>query len=106
MSTFNYEFYTTAEWKKTKNAYRKAVGGLCERCLKKGLVVAGEIGHHKIHLTPENITDPTVALDWNNLELLCRACHADEHQRLKKRYTFDEFGHVLIAPDREKTDGC
>ena len=106
MSEFNNPFYKTVAWKRCREAYAKSVGGLCERCLKKGLVVAGEIVHHKIHLTPENITDPTVALDWNNLELLCRACHADEHQRLKKRYTFDEFGHVLIAPDREKIDGC
>ena len=46
MSEFNHDFYTTFEWKRCREAYAKSVGGLCERCLKKGLVVPGEIVHH------------------------------------------------------------
>ena len=106
MSTFNHEFYTTIAWRKCKNAYKKSVGGLCERCLDKGMYVPGEIVHHKVHLNPNNITDPTVALNWNNLELLCRVCHADEHQRLKKRYKISPDGKVLIAPDHEEIQRC
>lgn len=94
MSEFNNPFYKTVAWKRCREAYAKSVGGLCERCLDKGMYVPGEIVHHKVHLTPQNITDPNVTLNFENLELLCAAHHAEEHQRLKKRYTIDENGYV------------
>lgn len=86
-------FYLTAPWKRCSKAYAKSVGGLCEECLKRGLIVPGRIVHHKIHLTPNNINDPTVTLNWNNLELLCDDCHAMQHTT-KKRYTVDPYGRV------------
>ena len=91
-------FYNSQAWHNCRNAYVKQAGGLCERCLRKGLVVPGEIVHHKIHLTPQNISDPNVALNPDNLELLCRDDHADEHARLKKRYVIDEDGRVITPP--------
>ena len=88
-------FYDSPAWRKTRRAYASSVGGLCERCLAKGLYTPGEIVHHKIHLTPENIGDPAVSVSFDNLELLCRNCHADEHERTKKRYKIDQFGRVV-----------
>ena len=79
MKAFAEAFYNSNAWKECRTAYKKSVGGLCERCLKNGLVVAGDIVHHKIHLTPENINDPAVTLNFKNLELVCRECHALEH---------------------------
>lgn len=55
------------------------------------------IVHHKIHITPENITDPSITLDFNNMELLCRDCHALAHTR-GKRYKVDELGRVIALP--------
>ena len=49
--------------------------------------------HHKIPLTPENVTDPEITLNWDNLMLLCRECHAAVHKP-QKRYTVDELGRV------------
>ena len=95
MRDFAKHFYKTAGWKKTRKAYASSKGGLCERCLKAGRITPGEIVHHTIHLTPENINDERVTLDWNNLELLCRDCHGKEHAR-KKRYTIAPDGRVLI----------
>lgn len=89
------EFYLSAAWRACRASYISSVGGLCERCLKRGLYVPGEIVHHKRHLTPENISDPTVTLSPDNLELVCRDCHAEEHARTQKRYRFDEFGRVV-----------
>lgn len=98
-------FYKTKQWKNCRAAYMASVGGLCERCYRNGLIVPGDIVHHKIHLTPENIKDPTVALNWKNLECLCRLCHNDEHKGdfldgrtdlIQKRYRIDEFGRVII----------
>lgn len=48
--------------------------------------------HHKRYITAENVTNPDIVFNWDNLELLCRECHAAEHT--KKRYTFDENGFV------------
>ena len=91
-------FYKTIAWKRTRSAYIKSVGGLCERCLAKGMYVPGAIVHHKVHLTPGNITDPNVACSFDNLELLCRDCHAAEHGRVERRYVVDDDGRVLTAP--------
>ena len=87
-----YGFYGTAAWKKTRDAYMRQSGGLCERCLRAGLIRAGEFVHHKIHLDEENVHDPSVTLNPENLELLCRDCHAAEHA--KKRYVVDADGRV------------
>ena len=95
------EFYLSAAWRSCRAAYIKRAGGLCERCLKRGLYVPGEIVHHKVHLTPSNITDPNVTLCFDNLELVCRDCHAAEHSRLKKRYRFDDAGRVMTDPPRQ-----
>ena len=93
---FAKQFYGSVAWQETRRAYKKSVGGLCERCLKKGLYNPAAIVHHKIYITPENLRDPHVALDWNNLEALCRECHEAEHQGEGKRYRILEDGTVVI----------
>lgn len=50
-------------------------GGLCEVCRKK----LGYIVHHKILLTPENIDDPEISLNWDHLSFECKDCH-DLHE--------------------------
>ena len=90
------DFYFSPAWRRCRRAYVQSVGGLCERCLAKGLFNAGVIVHHKIYLTPANIHDENITLNPDNLELVCRECHADEHERIKKRYKVLEDG--TIAP--------
>ena len=87
-------FYSSEAWNKTREAYRKSAGGLCERCLAKGIYTPGEIVHHKQPLTAENINDSAVTLGWSNLELVCRECHAEAHGKRKKRYEVDALGRV------------
>ena len=58
------KFYKTAAWVNCRKAYLAKVGGLCERCLAKGLIVPAEIIHHKIRLNENNITDPSVTLNF------------------------------------------
>lgn len=56
--------------------------------------------HHKIRLTPVNIHNPDVTLNWKNLEMLCEDCHKAEHKKRKKkktkRYTVEEDGTLII----------
>lgn len=102
-------FYVSQAWKKCRKAYISYAGGLCERCLRNGLIVPGKIVHHKEHLTPETIKDPAKAYGFDNLELLCEACHAAEHadeinegykfyrgkSQKKSRYRIDEHGKII-----------
>lgn len=88
----NKAFYKTQAWQKCRNAYMEYRNGLCEVCLSKGIYKPAEIVHHKIHLTPENIKDPSVSLCWDNLQAVCRDCHAEIHGG--RRYKVDAQGHV------------
>ena len=92
---FAHSFYKSSAWMKCAKAYRNDRGGLCERCWAKGLIVPGEEVHHKIKLTPENINDPAIALNWDNLEPLCDACHKAEHKPTT-RWRCDALGHVEL----------
>lgn len=95
-------FYGTEAWKKTRKAYASSVGGLCERCAARGIIKAGEIVHHKKHLNAELVEDPTLALSWDNLELLCRDCHGKEHEKNVRRYKVDELGRIIFEEIAEK----
>lgn len=95
MKDFAETFYKSRRWQKTRAAYLRSVGGLCERCLKKGLYHPAVIVHHKVYLTAENINTPEIALSWNNLEALCREHHEEEHNGENRRYKIDEYGRVV-----------
>ena len=72
-------FYKSKRWQSTRLAYIKSKGGLCERCLKRGIYRPAQVVHHKVYITQDNITDPNITLEWNNLEALCKPCHEAEH---------------------------
>ena len=91
--TFADAFYKSQAWMNCARAYRRSVGGLCERCNQAGLITPAEEVHHKIKLTPENISRPEIALSWGNLIALCKDCHMKEHRK-KKRWTVDDDGNV------------
>ena len=64
---FAHVFYTGRAWRRCRRTYVQQAAGLCERCLAKGLYEPGTEVHHKIRLTPDNINDPSVALNPQNL---------------------------------------
>lgn len=88
-------FYGSGAWQSCRESYAKSKAWVCERCGK-----AGEQVHHKVRLTPANLNDPAVSLNWANLELLCDECHKAEHKKRKKkgarRYAVAEDGTLLI----------
>lgn len=91
-------FYKTKAWRDCRDAYIHSVGGLCEDCLSKGIYKTGDIVHHVVILSPDNINDPSITLSWNNLKYVCRQCHADEHKRNdNRRYSIDDNGNVYIS---------
>lgn len=100
---FAYAFYHSAAWRKCRDTYMRMGEGLCEPCLARGVYTPAVIVHHKVKLTPENIDDPEVTLNFEHLERVCRKCHADEHpeiypQRQAPRVWFDKDGNVVRIP--------
>jgi 5-methylcytosine-specific restriction endonuclease McrA len=81
-------------WKKCRNNYFQSKYGLCERCAAPGKIV-----HHKKYITPDNINDPNITLNWDNLELVCQECHNKEHHETNGvtacGLLFDENGDLI-----------
>lgn len=75
MKEYAQTFYKGQAWQKLSSAYMESIHYICERC---GGVA--EICHHKKYITPDNINDPTITLNWDNLEGLCMDCHNKEHK--------------------------
>lgn len=96
MQEFAKKFYKSQAWKTTRAAVFSARKGLCEMCLKDGRYVPAEIVHHRVPLAPDNIMNPDITLSWDNLQLLCRECHARVHDEKKQRYRFDSNGRLEI----------
>ena len=67
-------FYKSAGWRKFREWYIAGKFGLCEKCGRPGKIL-----HHKILLTPFNISDPEITMNPANVEYLCKDCHEAEH---------------------------
>ena len=95
---FARKFYSSKQWQDCRNNYAASRKHLCENCLAKGIIKPGVIVHHIEELTPINIENPEIALGFNNLRLVCRDCHAEEHKPGMKdrRYLIGEDGKVII----------
>lgn len=88
-------FYTSTAWRKTQRAYMESKHYVCERCGRPAGIV-----HHKTYITPANINDPNVTLNWDNLEALCPTCHQHEHftgRATAEGLRFDEAGNLIKA---------
>lgn len=92
-------FYKSSQWKTCREQYLDKSNHLCERCLAKGLYVPARFVHHKIHLNFSNVSDPNIALNFNNLESLCFDCHNNEHFEKKQRRWKFENGKVESVGD-------
>jgi len=86
-----HNFYKSPVWLAARELKIMSVKGLCERCGQIGIEV-----HHKDRLSIENVRDTSVSLNQDNLELLCRDCHNNEHNRFqRKKIMFDVDGNFV-----------
>lgn len=105
-------FYSSKAWQECRNEYAKRRHYLCEDCLRRGIYKPGAIVHHKIEIDPVTIECAEIALNPDNLELLCRECHCRVHEQhggrwakvnaerkakreALNRYSIDENGKVF-----------
>lgn len=86
------KFYRSDKWKIARVMKIASAGGRCELCSGIGTEV-----HHKIHLTVENVINPEVSINQDNLMLLCNECHNKVHGRFEgsAKYVFDEDGNPI-----------
>ena len=73
------QFYKSRAWQACRASYWKKAKGMCERCLVKGLYV--------------------IALNFQNLELLCKKCHEEEHHGVKRYKVDKRTGAVIPLPE-------
>lgn len=98
MRSIDNDFYRSTEWERCREAYLQKVNHLCERCKAKGIYEPAKIVHHKIYLNKENVTDPSVSLNFDNLEALCASCHNQEHfaDETERRYQIGKNGELIF----------
>ena len=91
-------FYNSTKWKKCRAAYINSVNGLCERCLDNGKYTPGYIVHHKQEITPDNINDQYITLNYDNFLYVCLDCHNYIHfgkYTRREDVAFDENGELI-----------
>lgn len=73
-------FYCRKDYLSLAQSCKIKSGGVCARC--GGVFDVDELRPHHIEpLTLENVDDPHVALNPDNIEVLCHACHNAVHAR-------------------------
>ena len=103
-------FYDSALWARTRAYILRRDRYMCTRCHNPAQEV-----HHIIRLSVDNINDPNITINPDNLISLCRDCHFKEHEQEKleasakkhgksygdcrEGFHFDENG--MLVPDEE-----
>jgi 5-methylcytosine-specific restriction endonuclease McrA len=86
-----HRFYKSVAWQVAREIRIREANGKCEKC-----GALGEEVHHIIKLTVHNVKDPEISLNQENLELLCKKCHNEQHKRFSKLQQFDEDGNLVM----------
>ena len=77
-------FYGSKKWKELRKQVAEESFYICSICGKPTYSNQG-IVHHKIPVTEENIDNPAITLNKNNLMYVCRNCHEALHKQTDKR---------------------
>ncbi|MHC1772959.1 MAG: AAA family ATPase [Flexilinea sp.] len=75
-------FYARKAWMELRWMLIVQRFGVCARCGKSFADDTSKlIAHHKIALTEKTINDPLIALNPDNIEIVCNGCHNHMHHR-------------------------
>lgn len=90
-------FYNGRAWVDCRTGYMQSRNYICERCNNVAIIC-----HHKTYITPSNISNSNITLNWNRLEALCQTCHNQEHHGngiVAAGLAFDSKGNLIqVAP--------
>lgn len=80
------DIYNSREWKELRIAKLRSTQGLCEECLKQGIVTGARCVHHIVPIetarTKEEMRRLALDCGLNGLMSLCVACHARIHKEI------------------------
>ena len=80
------EIYNSREWKELRISKLRSTNGLCEECMKQGIVTAARCVHHVVPIETARTKDEMrrLAIDCGlqGLKALCFACHARIHKEM------------------------
>ena len=99
---YSKSFYNSSAWRKLRLHVCNTRHWTCEECENYGDQV-----HHIIEITPENINDPMITLNENNLQLLCEECHNAKRRidgDVNRGLRFDENGDLIKCYDIPPVD--
>lgn len=75
-------FYKSEAWRSLRRALIQERGTVCPVCHRDYMADTSKlIAHHIQELTPETVTDASIALNPSNVELICFDCHNKAHKR-------------------------
>ena len=77
------DIYNSREWHELRAAKLRSTKGLCEECLKQGIITSARCVHHIVPIETARTKDEMrrLAIDCGlqGLKALCFACHARIH---------------------------
>ena len=78
------DIYNSREWQELRIAKLRSTNGLCEECLKEGIVTPARCVHHVVPIETARTKDEMkrLAFDEHNLMSLCQSCHSRIHKEL------------------------
>jgi hypothetical protein len=76
-----HQFYCSKAWRDLSFRLKIERGGKCERTGEVFADMSQLIAHHKIELTEDNVDDPSIALNPDNIEIISHREHNKEHRR-------------------------
>ena len=80
------DIYNSREWKELRIAKLRSTNGLCEECLKEGIITSARCVHHVVPIETARTKDEMkrLAIDCGlqGLKALCFACHARIHKEM------------------------
>lgn len=100
------KFYDRAAWRVARENALMRDRYLCVLCKKQGDIKPADVVHHKIHLSLDNMDNPKIAYNLDNLISLCSEHHVEVHRgehgkgrmNLEEHpynYTFDANGMLV-----------
>jgi len=80
------EIYNSREWKELRIAKLRSTNGLCEECMKQGIITSARCVHHVVPIETARTKDEmwrlAIGCGLQGLQSLCFACHARIHKEI------------------------
>ncbi len=78
------QFYNSKPWRQLRERLIVEADFLCAECGERYMQNSAQlVAHHIKELSPANVHDANIALNPDNIKIICRRCHDKEHRRFE-----------------------